>query len=129
MLKKNILIIFSLCFLFSISHAETKKEIFDLKTEKETKRIGSVYNVIPKINQGFIFTSRRIKPHLSFVLTEKNNYTLDFMITEQAFGLSLNRLFLKIIDIKCGIFVAYSLDDDYHYRNLYSGLSFSIIKF
>ena len=66
---------------------------------------------------------------MSIVLKEWDKKTLDFVISYQTIGLSLNKIFVSIIDLKAGLFAGYSLDKDYHYHGWYGGICFSLVKF
>jgi len=135
--KLTFLIVFLLIFSFNVFAANDTQEIklsksnyemFEEHAEKEIEKIEKQYN-IPKINQGFLISSKTIKPHLSFVLYEKNDYTLDIVVAEHSLGLSTNKILLSIVDIKAGLFTAYSFDKDYRYHGFFGGICFSIIKF
>ena len=55
--------------------------------EKGTADLEKSYKWVPKFNNGFIVSSRAIRPHLGITIYEKDSYTLDTIIAHQTIGL------------------------------------------
>lgn len=137
-LRKIIVVLVFLLFLTTNLPALTNTEevkmtksnydLFEERTEGDVEKVKKQYK-IPKLNQGFLISLKTVKPHISAVVYKKDDYTLDLLIAEQAIGFSANKILLSIIDIKAGLFTAYSFDKDYRYHGFFSGICFSIIKF
>jgi len=106
-------------------------ELFEEKTNdnNDTKIIKTLKH-LPKIYNGFIVTKNVTKPIVSVELYRyKKEYSLDFYIGERTIGMTMNKIILPIVDIKLGIILGYSLEKDYRYHGMYTGISMSIVKF
>jgi len=126
-MTKYITVIFITFFVFLVS-AKTNYESFEDLSKHDTKEVKHLFK-IPPIGQGIIISRKLIKPTLTLEILKKKKYSLDFMVSNLIIGTTLNYIYAPIIDFKIGIFLAYSLDKDYKYDRLFSGISLSILKF